>query len=80
MSALSLSGGDPPRAFSSQVETPDDSENAIKQELRAQVLIPSKPNALYALGYKPQNVDYWRPPSSATQALRQRADRLFRYA
>jgi len=31
------------RAFSSQVETPDGSENAIKQQLRAPVLIPSKP-------------------------------------
>jgi hypothetical protein len=37
-----------PRAFSSQVETPDDSENATIQEVRAlSVLIQSKPKALY---------------------------------
>jgi hypothetical protein len=34
------------RAFSSQAETPDDSENAIIQEVRAPVLIQSKPEAL----------------------------------
>jgi hypothetical protein len=34
------------RAFSSQVESPDGSENAAKQGDRAPVLIQSKPNAL----------------------------------
>ena len=34
------------RVFSSQVESPDDSENTVKQESRVPVLIPSKPNAL----------------------------------
>jgi hypothetical protein len=36
------------RAFSSQAETPGDSENAIIQEVRAPVLIQSKPEALFA--------------------------------
>jgi hypothetical protein len=35
-----------PRAFLSQVETPDDSQNATIQEVRAPVLIQSKPKAL----------------------------------
>ena len=34
------------RVFSSQVDSPDDSENAAKQESRVPVLIQLKPNAL----------------------------------
>ena len=34
------------RVFSNQVESPDDSENTVKQESGVPVLIQSKPNAL----------------------------------